>query len=70
LSFWYERAEKRDTMTDKKEFTLSDEQMKLVNDLLLKGAHLERQAIINNLEQYKGQQIDVDAIIAALKKVD
>jgi hypothetical protein len=57
-------------MTDKKEFTLSDEQMKLVNDLLLKGAHLERQAIINNLEQYEGQQIDVAALIAALKKVD
>lgn len=49
---------------------LTPEQESLVNDLLLKGALMERQALISNLEQYSGQAISVDALIDALKKVD
>lgn len=52
-----------------KQLSLTEEQMKVANMLIMQGARLEREALINNLSQYAGQAIAVDELVEALKKV-
>lgn len=52
-----------------KQLSLSEEQMKVANMLIVQGAKLEREALIKNLSKYSGQAVSVDELIAALQKV-
>lgn len=49
--------------------SLTEDQMKVANMLVMQGAKLERDALIRSLSQYAGQAVSVDELIAALKKV-
>lgn len=53
-----------------KQLSLSEEQLKVANMLIVQGAKLEREALINNLSKYAGQAVSVDELINALKKVN
>lgn len=64
------KKETNDEVVDAaKKLSLSEEQLKVANMLIMHGAKLEREALINNLSQYSGQAVSVDELIAALKKV-
>lgn len=58
-----------ETVEVAKQLSLSEEQMKVANMLIVQGARLEREALIKNLSKYSGQAVSVDELIAALQKV-
>ena len=60
---------KEEVVETAKKLSLSEEQMKVANMLIMQGAKLEREALIRNLSQYSGQAVSVDELISALKKV-